>query len=164
MQASPEFDTSQYFDPFAEQGQGWDPIAVFDEIFDNYAHGAVEHDYTADQFVTDTEALMLDAQFTENFAAMSSIAARMHQLCGEDHALQAAMKTSRLFGDKEHTYADGHIHHDSEDEAPAQQRYGRNNKQPAKHPAKEQHATRKRLTFDQIIELLKAWRIMPKRP
>ncbi len=83
-----------FFDPFAEQdGQEYfDPIAAHRTMWERYAAGEVEHDYTADEFVADTQALMLDAQFTGQFEQAQMIAQQMHLLCGEDHGLQASLR------------------------------------------------------------------------
>jgi len=88
-----------FFDPFAEGGeQLFDPQTAHQSMWERYAAGDVEHDYTADKFVADTEALMMDAQFVGQFEAAQAIAERMHVLCGEDHGLRESMETSGLFG------------------------------------------------------------------
>ena len=162
MPGSPEIANTMFFDPFAEDNN-WDPEEAFEGIFEHYKTGSVSHDYTADMFVANTEAIMLGAQFTANFAAISSIASRMHQLCGEDHALQSAMQSSSVFGAR-HADNDGHDHsaeHDSDSNSSDTQSSGQ--KKAAKHTIHKE-TSEKRLVSIDIIDLLKAWRIMPKRP
>lgn len=108
-----------YFDPFADDGeQLFDPTAAFAELEQRYTDGDVEHDYTADNFVRDTEALMMDAAFVERFEEAQAIAARMHELCGEDHmlnqAFQEVSESRGLFNS--HEIHDGHNHQQSDDE------------------------------------------------
>ena len=102
-----------YFDPFAEEAeQLFDPKAAFARLEERYIAGDVEHDYTADNFVRDTEALMLDAMFVERFDAVRAVALRMHELCGDDHMLSQSLQSndslSSLFG--AHKAHDGHDH------------------------------------------------------
>lgn len=103
-----------FYDPFAEEGeQFFDAAASFDAIKARYQSGDVEHDYTADKFVSDTQALMLDAHFVGQFEQAQAIAARMHELCGEDHALREALQASGPSGSEDHA-AHGHSHlHDT---------------------------------------------------
>ena len=56
-----------FYDPFAaEENQEFlDGAAAFDTILARYKNDEVVHDYTADDFVKDAEALMLDAGFQE---------------------------------------------------------------------------------------------------
>ncbi|MGB4758970.1 MAG: hypothetical protein WBP26_02845 [Candidatus Saccharimonadales bacterium] len=153
-----------FFDPFAGgDEEAWDAETAFDEIFARYANGKVEHNYTADMFVADTEAIVMDAHYAENLSAMTTIANRMHQLCNDDHQLQNAAQASGMLGKKPHsthnhiTYA-----HDEEKEdnsTPSTSRRTRNKTK----TSSEQKRTRS-LTFEQIMEFLKAWTIMPKRP
>jgi hypothetical protein len=106
-------DRELFLDPFT--GEMFDPIASHEVILERYKSGEVEHDYTADRFLEDTQALMMDAQFMGMYAEAQSIAARMHILCGEDHNLAQTMQNNEamraLFGDKdEHSDSDGHNH------------------------------------------------------
>ena len=105
-----------YFDPFAEEGeQLFDPAHAFTQLEERYRAGNVRHDYTADNFVRDTEALMLDAVFVERFDAVQAMASRMHQLCGEDHMLGQAFQSNETFSDfmSGHGKDDGHNHNDN---------------------------------------------------
>ncbi len=98
-----------YFDPFAEEGeQEFNPMEAFAKIEQNYLDNKVEHDTAADEFVKGAEALMLDSKFNERFAELEAIAARMHELCGEDHGLNQAMQSSEILGKS-------HEDHDHED-------------------------------------------------
>lgn len=162
MPSSPEIANTVFFDPFTEDNN-WDPEEAFEGIFEHYRSGSVLHDYTADMFVANTEVIMLGAQFTANFAAISSIAARMHQLCGEDHALQSAMQSSSVFGAR-HADNDGHDHsveHDSDSSSLGTKSSGQ--KIAAKRTIYKETSGKRLVSID-IIDLLKAWRIMPKRP
>jgi hypothetical protein len=101
-----------FYDPFASQGeQYFDPEVAHQAMWEKYAGRDVEHDYTADKFVSDTEALMLDAQFVGQFDQAQAIAERMHVMCGEDHGLQQSVTAneslSGLLGNNNH---DGHDH------------------------------------------------------
>jgi hypothetical protein len=97
-----------FFDPFAEEGEEFKPLEAFDTIRERYENKEVEHDYTADQFVSDVEALMLDSTFMERFEEAEAIAARMHEMCVGDHAVQESMLGSEVFGS--HGEDDGHGH------------------------------------------------------
>ncbi len=105
-----------FFDPFADAGENaFNPEASFEALFERYENREVEHNYAADQFVRDVEAVLLDAQFVDRLAAMQSIASRLHALCGEDHGLQTSINQSQLKeylpafgGDDDHH---SHTHH-----------------------------------------------------
>ncbi|HVV26215.1 MAG TPA: hypothetical protein VHC21_04265 [Candidatus Saccharimonadales bacterium] len=102
-----------FFDPFAaEEGKAefFDPQVSHQAMWERYANDEVKHDYTADKFVADTEALMMDAQFVGQFEAAQAIAERMHMLCGEDHGLRASMEASSLLGN----HPDDHDHNHNE--------------------------------------------------
>lgn len=110
-----------YYDPFAEEGQElFDPVETFNLIKQNYLDRKVQHDSSADEFVSKTEALMMDSVFIERFDAVQAIMGQLHNLCGEDHNLnQAVMKNSYLSGIDKHSENDGHDHkedHDDDDE------------------------------------------------
>lgn len=103
-------DEQLFFDPFAEAGEEpFDVVLSFQTIFERYENKEIEHDYTADKFVADTEALMLDAQFAGQFQQAQAIAMRMHELCMDDHVLQTSMSTSELFGQSQVGH-DSHQH------------------------------------------------------
>lgn len=102
-----------FFDPFAAEGAQFSPLDSFDYIYERYKNNEISHDYTADAFVQDVEALMLDAVFVEQFEAAALIASRMHQLCGEDHTLRSALTESGLFGGEEDNH--GHEHTSADD-------------------------------------------------
>lgn len=81
-----------FFDPFADAGEElFDPAQAHQAMWERYAARDVEHDYTSDHFVADTQALMLDAQFVGQFEQAQLIAQRMHMLCGEDHGLRESL-------------------------------------------------------------------------
>lgn len=103
--ASPQHEL--FFDPFAEEGaEEFNPIVAHEAMWERYAAHEIEHDYTVDHFVADTQALMLDAQFTERFDEAAAIAQRMHMLCGEDHGLAQRVSANEtlqeLLGDEHH--------------------------------------------------------------
>jgi hypothetical protein len=104
-----------FFDPFAENGgELFDATQTFDRLFERYAAGQVEHDYTADKFVADTEALLLDAQFVGQFEQAQNIVAMMQKLCAHDHALEQTLAESVLFSAKSHDHDDhNHTPHES---------------------------------------------------
>lgn len=154
-----------FFDPFSEGNEDFNPEDLFEAIFAKYQNNEVEHDYTADNFVKDTEALMLDARFTEQFSAFESIAARMHQLCADDHSLSSAMENSSLFGaSQKHDSHDGHSHgHDEEnDHRPT----GKKKKKKKSHHTHTSHETKNRtkLSFDDIIKMFLRTKALPKKP
>jgi len=94
----PEQIEQLFFDPFAESSeQLFDSLKSHEVLFAHYEAGKVEHDYSADEFVADTEALMLDARFVGQFEQAQAIAAQMHLLCAEDHGLRSSMNDSLLF-------------------------------------------------------------------
>ncbi len=107
-----------FYDPFAaEENQEFlDGAAAFDTILARYKNDEVVHDYTADDFVKDAEALMLDADFQERWSEMSYIAAQMHQLCGDDHGMMQRFEQSDVFSSFMQNNHDGHDHsHNSHD-------------------------------------------------
>jgi hypothetical protein len=111
-----ELEQNLYFDPFAENGaELFDPTEAFAQIKANYQQGGVEHDYSADNFVKDTEALLMDAAFLERFDAVQAIAAEMHRMCGEDHAVRSAMSQSDYFGAEDSHNHQGHDHSHEDD-------------------------------------------------
>ena len=110
----------EFFDPFAEEGeQTFDPIASMEAITARYLADEVEHDASADQFVAETQALILDAQFAGKFNEAVHIAEMAHLICGEDHAAQQSLygnESARstidgLVGQDAHA---GHDHGDAE--------------------------------------------------
>ena len=101
-----------YFDPLAEEGEEFKPMEAFDYIRERYENKEVEHDYTADQFVSDVEALMLDSVFVERFEEAEAIAARMHEMCAGNHEVQESMERSEFFGSIKED--DGHGHNKEE--------------------------------------------------
>lgn len=110
-----------YYDPFMEEGvDPFDAAAAFEQIVAEYQAGSVEHDFTADEFLAKTEALMLDAHFLGQFETMQSIAQRMELLCAHDHELQEAMQNSAFFG-ADHRHKDGH-HHEDDDKKKAKKK------------------------------------------
>jgi hypothetical protein len=113
MERTPQI---EFLDPLSESGaEVFDPLASMEAITARYLDNEVEHDYTADKFVSDTQSLMLDAQFVGKFEEAQAIAMRMHQMCGEDHGLQMSLNANESFssalegmlGSNEH---DGHDH------------------------------------------------------
>ena len=102
-----------FYNPFAEENEEFfDGAQAFDAILARYVADEIKHDYTADQFVKDAEALLLDASFQEHWRDMSYIAAQMHQLCGDDHGvLQQRFEQSSAFSTLMH---EGHDHNDHE--------------------------------------------------
>ena len=126
-----------YYDPFADLGQeSFDPTEAFLKAKHNYVQGSVEHDYSADKFVADTEALMLEAQFIDRFDAVQAIAAQMHQMCGDDHGLRSSFERSSMgLTDGEHSENDGHNHgpedshsHEEDDDEDEYDMFGRKKK------------------------------------
>lgn len=105
-------DSELFYDPFAEEGEElYDADELHKELATRYLNKEIEHDYTADTFVKDTEAHMMTAHFKEEFAAMQTIMQRMHELCGEDHNLQQQMDGSEVLS----SYSerdDAHVGHD----------------------------------------------------
>ena len=86
-----------FFDPFAEAGQeNFDPVVAHANLWERYKNHEIEHDYTADNFLSDTQALMMDAQFLGQFAQAQVIVARMHELCGEDHGLAQSLQNNEV--------------------------------------------------------------------
>lgn len=152
-----------YFDPFADESEQTAPEELFQQIMDRYQNNEIEHDYTADKFVADTEALLLDSQFTENFAAYEQITARMHQLCGEDHLLASTMNESSLFSSK-HGLDDGHGHASTDD--PTHESKGKKKDKQKGRLKKHEHTgpQRKRLSFDDIIKMFLRAKALPKKP
>jgi len=80
-----------FYDPFAEQF--FDPLTIMDLLVQKYLDGKIEHDYTADNFVSDIEALQMDAVFLSKFHEAEEIASRMRELCAGDHYLQSSIDT-----------------------------------------------------------------------
>jgi hypothetical protein len=113
-----ETERNLYFDPFADNGaELFDPSELFEQIKSNYEQGNVKHDYSADNFVKDTESLLMDAVFLERFDAVQAIAAEMHRMCGEDHNLRTAMQENGYFGHENEHVLHNHDHsHDEEDD------------------------------------------------
>ncbi len=88
-----------FFDPFAEDQalQEFDPIASHESLWRRYKNNEIKHDYTADKFVADTQALMMDSEFRGRFEQAATIAARMHELCGEHRDVDQAMRNNETF-------------------------------------------------------------------
>lgn len=100
-----------FFDPFSQQE--FDPAGSFDTLLQRYLDNEVEHDYTADAFVRDTEALLLDAEFVGQFAVAEAIAMQMHELCGDDHAVKDAFQsltTDKHDHDSDHDHEADEVH------------------------------------------------------
>lgn len=97
----------QFFDPFAENGHEFNALQSFELILERYQSDEIAHDYHADRFVADTEALLLDAVFVEQFEAVQMIAATMHQLCNHDQQLREQYE---LYTEQHH-FDDHHEHH-----------------------------------------------------
>lgn len=88
----------EYFDPFIENGeQIFDPVSSHELITQRYLANDIDHDYSADEYVRDTQALMLDAQFLDRFEDARAIAARMHEICGENHDLTESVNANEAF-------------------------------------------------------------------
>jgi len=103
----------EFFDPFAETPGEFNPFESMDRILQRYANNEIEHDYTADQFVSDAQALMLDSQFQGLMREANAMMELMHQLCEHDPALKAAAETNGLFAEQ-HDKNDGHGHEDKD--------------------------------------------------
>jgi hypothetical protein len=101
-----------FYDPFAEEGEEmYDADALHVELAARYLNKEIEHDYTTDNFVKDTETAMMTAHYKGQFAAMQSIMQRMHEICGEDHNLQQQMNGSEALSVYDrHNKNDGHTH------------------------------------------------------
>jgi hypothetical protein len=100
-----------YFDPFAApEHRFFDASESFDSILRRYTNNEVAHNYRLDDFLKDTEALMLDAQFMGQFNQMNYIASQMHALCLQDHELQ-----QRLSDKNEHAHTFGDTHASDKD-------------------------------------------------
>lgn len=113
-----------YFDPFAgENGETFDPIASLAAIEQRYLNREIEHDYSADQFVRDAEALVMDSRFAGLMEQAAVIEARMHAMCGDhDHALSTSLRDSSIFGEQaeasDHSHSHSHEHnHDRKSKA-----------------------------------------------
>ena len=149
-----------YFDPFANEADQVAPDELFQQIMDRYLNNEIEHDYTADQFIADTEALLLDSHFTENFSAFERISAQMHQLCGEDHLLANSLVGNALFATN-HGDDDGHNHDAANDHS---------NKKKKKKPQYTYNsrdnveAKHKKLRFDELLAMLLRKKALPKKP
>lgn len=107
----------EFIDIFAEEGAQPQPIDIektFVEIVDRYQNQQIEHDYSADQFVQDTETLMLDATFQDQLEVANAIAAQVHAMCTHDHSLADSVSQNELLG--QHSLEDGHNHTDDYDE------------------------------------------------
>jgi hypothetical protein len=100
------------FDPFAEAGdEFYDPSVVQQIINERYKNNEVHHDYTADQFIKDTEANMLTAHFNDQFEAMQEILQQVEQLCNHDHELAEQFKDSEVLSSYSRSdNHDGHNH------------------------------------------------------
>lgn len=99
MIGSPE--SMEFIDVFAEESAQPQPIDIektFIEIVDRYQNQEIEHDYSADQFVQDTEILMLDATFQDQLEIANAIAAQMHAMCTHDHNLANSVSQNELLG------------------------------------------------------------------
>lgn len=117
LNTSPEL----FYDPFAEDDEvNFDPVTAHTELWERYENKEIEHDYAADNFLADTQALMMDAQFLGRYAEVEMIAARMHTLCGEDHMLEQTMQNNETFSDYfklfDHHEDGNHAEHDHKDE------------------------------------------------
>ncbi len=106
-----------FLNPFAENGEEmFDPMVAHQKLWERYQNHEIEHDYTADKFVADTQALMMDAAFVGRFEQAALIAAQMHILCGEDHNLQQSLQANSFFNQTD-TERDHHGHnHQAADE------------------------------------------------
>lgn len=96
------------YDPFT--GEFYDSIATFDAYLERYQNGKVEHDYSADEFLRDTQSIMMDAHFLGRMRDVQDIATRMHLLCNHDEQLSAAM----LKNESASTYLSSHVHRPDE--------------------------------------------------
>jgi Zn-finger nucleic acid-binding protein len=103
-----------FFDPFAAEGiQEFNPLQSYEIAKQRYSNNEVEHDYSADMFVADAEALVFDSQFAGMMEQAALIEADMHARCGgHDPSLQSSVQQSSLFGKKEHYSHDDHAGHD----------------------------------------------------
>ena len=113
-----------FFDPFAEAGEElFDPLTAHASMWERYQNREVEHDYTADNFLADTQAIMMDAQFLGRFDAAQSIAANMHAMCNHDQALAQSLQNNESTASYLNSFSshDGHSHgshgeHEDDDE------------------------------------------------
>ena len=149
-----------YFDPFANEADQVAPDELFQQIMDRYLNNEIEHDYTADQFIADTEALLLDSHFIENFSAFERISAQMHQLCGEDHLLANALGNNALFI-ANHGHDDGHNH------KPANHHSDKKKKKKPLYTYSSRdsgEAKYKKLSFDDLIKMFLRKKALPNKP
>ena len=105
-----ETEQAIFFDPFGAEQTGFNPDASLEQLMVRYEQGKIDHDYSVDTFVADTQALMMDAAFVEDFGAVERIANQMQAMCQHDHALRDAVTSlEQNAGESEHK-------HDHEDE------------------------------------------------
>lgn len=121
MNQAPE--TLEFLDPFAENGPELiNPMDSFYTIVERYTNNEIEHDYSADRFVHDTETIIMDASFANMIDQANQIAAITHMLCGHDQALRSSVEQSSLLGQHgehaehqhDHEHADNDIDEDDE--------------------------------------------------
>lgn len=104
----------EFFDPFAEDGdQRFDPLATMEIITARYIADEVKHDSSADKFVADTQALIMDAQFVGKYNEAIQIAEMAHIICGENHAVQQSLKRN----ESAHDTINGLVHEHQENKA-----------------------------------------------
>jgi len=124
---TPETGEALFFDPFAETGaqQEFDPIASHQSLWERYKNSEIEHDYTADKFVADSQALMMNSHFAGRFEEAAMLASQMHAMCGGDEHLSKAVMGNEGFremlgpleshGDHDHVESHSPEHEDIED-------------------------------------------------
>lgn len=116
MNQSPE--KIEFLNPFAEAGPEAivDVEAAFEVITERYLSDEIEHDYTADNYVRDTETLMLEATFQDKLDIANAIAAQMGAMCQHDHSLMNSVNESGLLGQHSGEHDHAHKRQDEDDE------------------------------------------------
>lgn len=105
---------TMFFDPFAENGaEEFNPLLSHAAMWARYLNKEVEHDYTADRFVSDHQALMMDSIFLGRYEEAELMAASMHRGCQHDHELSKSFMESSLSA-TDHDHPDNKGQHEAE--------------------------------------------------
>lgn len=81
---------------------------MFETVIKMYEQEKVKFSNAAEKFLQRTREIQSSAEFAGLMDQAYLIEARMHMMCGEDHALQQAMQR--------HNHPDGSEHHDDEED------------------------------------------------
>jgi len=105
-----------FYDPFAENAaDNFKPLNAHAAMWKRYHNREVKHDYTADQFVADTNALLMDTHFLGRYKEAEMIAASMHAGCIHDHTLSQSLEENSSTSTYLNSASNEHAGHDHSD-------------------------------------------------